>query len=460
MARLAGAWRTALAETGPAPRAPVALVMASHPEAIALLFALAAGPAPIILLPAELRGWQCEPPLPPGARIVLPPALADRAAEAGRLGAPVEVLPRPPAPPPRGASRPGRAPGLVVFTSGSTGRPRPVYRTWAQGVAAARLLARVARGRARAGVIGSLPLDRTFGLHHTVMLAAVTRRPLALLERFEPRQVLDLFASGAYRYWAGTPVMADVLARCRLPRSSPAPHPAPPFCVISGRVPAPVARAFRARFGISLRQVYGTSETGPVTLDAAPAARVRSEAAGRPLPGVRVRIGDDPRRPLPPGRPGRVWVAGHGCARGYGFPPAIEPLPGVDGWWASPDAGRLDRDGTLVLAGRLDDGLRTAAGHLILPAAVAEALEAHPGVAEAVVVPLGLPGQPVLAALLESTRPLDLDAVRGHLARSLPAWSRPRVLQQTLALPRLPGGKADRLACIARLARAAAADPG
>jgi long-chain acyl-CoA synthetase len=277
------------------------------------------------------------------------------------------------------------------------------------------------------------------------------RRPLALLERFEHNAVLDLFASGEYEYWAGTPVMADVLGRCPMSRPGPAPHPAPATCVISGRLSGAVCRAFSARFATPLRQVYGTTETGAVTMEAAPAARVRSETAGHPLPGVRIRIGDDPRAPVPAGEVGRVWISSAGCAQGYGFPPDLDPLTQVGEWWPSPDVGRLDGDGRLLLSGRLDDCVRTGAGHVVSPAVVAEVLESYPGILEAVVMSLGPPARPVLAALLECAVTVSTDALREHLARALPPWARPRLLQQTRSLPRLPSGKPDRLACAAAL---------
>jgi acyl-CoA synthetase (AMP-forming)/AMP-acid ligase II len=145
-----------------------------------------------------------------------------------------------------------------------------------------------------------------------------------------------------------------------------------------------------------------------------------------------------------------VWVSSPGCAEGYGFPPELQPLLSA-GWWPSPDVGQFDGEGYLTLAGRLDDCIRTSAGHVVNPAVVAEILEAYPGIAEALVFPLGPTVKPVLAALLESPQPLDIDDVQAHLARRLPPWSRPRVLDQARALPRLPSGKPDRMACIAML---------
>lgn len=451
---LALTWREEIAREVDRWPGVVAHAMANHPEAVALLFALSSLPAPVVLLPPDLRGWQSSPPVPAGTPLFLPPALHALAAEGERLGLRARRLGAPATPV---RARPAAfmtAPALVFFTSGSTGAPRPVSRTFTQLVTAGLSPMKAIGWPAQARVIVSLPLDRSFGMHQGLMAATVLGRPLALQRRFQPHALLALFASGEYHYWAGTPVMADVLSRCRLPEGAPLASPAPPFCIVGGRPSASVSETFRKRFGVPLRQLYGTTETAAITMDAAPAHLVRPETAGRPLPGVSLRIGDDPRMPLGPGAVGRVWVSTPGCTAGYGFPPVLEPPSLVDGWWPSPDVGEVDRGGTLALAGRLDDCVRTRAGHVVSPAAVASALESYPGVVETVVVPIGPSADPVLAVLLESAVTLDMQRVRDHLATRLPAWSQPRVIEQTRALPRLASGRADRRACIARLEHA------
>jgi acyl-coenzyme A synthetase/AMP-(fatty) acid ligase len=123
----------------------------------------------------------------------------------------------------------------------------------------------------------------------------------------------------------------------------------------------------------------------------------------------------------------------------------------VDGWWRSPDVGRLDGDGYLTLSGRADDCLRTGAGHLVNPADVAAALEGYPGVTDVAVVPIEAAAGSVLGVLVQNQEPLSLYDLRGHLMRRLPPWSQPRVLEAVPELPRLPSGRIDRRACIALL---------
>jgi acyl-CoA synthetase (AMP-forming)/AMP-acid ligase II len=379
---------------------------------------------------------------------LLPPALAGLAREAEPLGLEVTVLAEP-----RGAGSGKdaaflRCPGLVLFTSGSTELPKPVYRSMdhMKSVTAAYVQAGgFPRDR---GVIGALPLARGFGFTHCLMPATVLGVRLGLLERFDHSAVLDAFASGEYYYWPFAPVMADVLGRCAIT----APCSAPPFCATAGRLSRAVCENFQTRFGVPLRQLYGTTETGIVTVDAAPAHEVRSETAGQPLPGVEIRIGDHPEAPVAAGALGRIWLRSPlYMMDGYGFPPDLQPRKIVDGWWPTPDAGHLDERGALTIAGRLDDCIRTGAGYLVNAADVAAALETFPGVSDAAVVPLDTPAGPVLGALVESAQRLGTADLRSHLSRKLPPWALPRLVEVTTTLPRLSSGRTDRRACIAIL---------
>jgi acyl-CoA synthetase (AMP-forming)/AMP-acid ligase II len=139
---------------------------------------------------------------------------------------------------------------------------------------------------------------------------------------------------------------------------------------------------------------------------------------------------------------------------GYGFPPALAPLPLRDGWFRTSDLGRLDEAGALWLTGRADDTVRTAAGHLVNLAEVARVAREHPGVRDAAAVPLDDGAGVHLGLLVEADAGLSPAGLRRHLAAALPPWARPRVVEATASLPRLPVGKPDRDACAAVLRQA------
>jgi acyl-CoA synthetase (AMP-forming)/AMP-acid ligase II len=223
-----------------------------------------------------------------------------------------------------------------------------------------------------------------------------------------------------------------------------------------GPVPDAVFRTFAARFGVPARPAYGSTECGTITTDTAPAEACRPIAVGRALPGVGLRIGSDPRDPLPVGVPGQIWARTPWQMAGYGYPPDVRPGPAIEGWSATEDVGFLDDEGYLTLLGRMDECFKTVAGYLVSPLAIVEALLRHPAVRDAIAVPLSTGRGALIGALVEGDDRLDPDEVRRHAAEVLPPWSRPHVVVVSAELPRLPGGKVDRHASRRRLDAAGA----
>jgi fatty acid CoA ligase FadD36 len=425
----------------------VGAVIENSPDAIALLFAVSSLPTAVAVLPADPRAWRSDPPFPPGMPVVLSPASASLAPQARAAGLRDVPLAEPAAtgpPPPFFTGT-----GLVAYTSGSTGAPRPVFHRHAKLLAQTATLAAVFQLPRGARIAASLPLSAHFGLGHAVLLAAYLDGELGLLESFNHRSLLALFAAAPHDYWAGTPLMVDHLARAPL---ADAPPRVPPICFVSsGRLPGPVYRRFTERFGVRPRLSYGRTECGLITAEAQPAPEPEPEAIGAPSPGVEVRCGDDPERPLPAEATGLVWIRAPWHMEGYGYPPSLSPPPRADGWWPTQDLGSLGADGRLRLLGRTDECFKTHAGYLVDPAAVADALRAAAGVADVVVVPVAGPDGPVIGAVVAALAGVGEVSVHARAAEVLPTWLRPAVLAIVPELPRLVGGKPDRQACIAML---------
>ena len=275
---LAAGWFEELAAAVPPDAPVVATVIPSRPDGVALFFALSALPAALAVLTEDPKGWRSEPPLPRNAWIVLPPSLAHLRPEAIARGHPTAVLSaRPRRPVSRSDYRPFSFRGIVAFTTGSTGLPKPV--TWS-----CRALLESSRAQTLGlglqpgdGILGALPLTHTHGLRGILVAATVAGGHLALLERFDHRSVLSLFATGEYRHFPCTPFMADLLSRCPISGAVP---PAPELVrVSSGRTSERTFRGFLARFGVPPRSGYGATECGIITQEAGPSAEVRWDSA-------------------------------------------------------------------------------------------------------------------------------------------------------------------------------------
>jgi acyl-coenzyme A synthetase/AMP-(fatty) acid ligase len=204
---------------------------------------------------------------------------------------------------------------------------------------------------------------------------------------------------------------------------------------------------------VPLRQSYSSTETGIIAVDAAPAGAVSGDTVGRPLAGIEVRIGTHPSEPLPLGEIGRIWVRSPWLMNGYGFPPDVELPDAGGGWWPTQDRGMLQDDGQIALAGRIDDCIRTREGRLVNLAFVSKSLLSADGVRDVAVVPLPSFAGPSFGAVLECEASVTIPKLKDRLSDTLPHWAWPRAMAIVDALPRLPGGKTDRMTCSALLRR-------
>jgi acyl-CoA synthetase (AMP-forming)/AMP-acid ligase II len=112
-----------------------------------------------------------------------------------------------------------------------------------------------------------------------------------------------------------------------------------------------------------------------------PAVRARLGSVGKPLPTVEIEIRDEEGRPLPPGERGEIYVRGEQVSGEYRERSALD----ADGWFPTRDAGWLDDEGYLFLAGRADDVI-VRGGENISPGEIEDVLMAHPAIADAAAV--------------------------------------------------------------------------
>jgi long-chain acyl-CoA synthetase len=132
-------------------------------------------------------------------------------------------------------------------------------------------------------------------------------------------------------------------------------------------------RFFRA-FGVNLKQVYGSTETtGLVSLQ--PNAEANPTTAGKPCPGVEVRIADR----------GEVLVRGAGVFRGYlKNEEATREVIDGEGWFHTGDAGFIDPRGHLVIIDRAKDVGALSDGTAFAPQFIENKLKFSPFIREAV----------------------------------------------------------------------------
>ena len=111
------------------------------------------------------------------------------------------------------------------------------------------------------------------------------------------------------------------------------------------------------------------------------AVRARLASVGKPVPSIELEIRDEEGRPLPAGERGEIYVRGDQVSGEYRERSALD----ADGWFPTRDAGWLDDEGYLFLAGRADDVI-VRGGENISPGEIEDVLLTHPAIADAAAV--------------------------------------------------------------------------
>lgn len=161
---------------------------------------------------------------------------------------------------------------------------------------------------------------------------------------------------------------------------------------------APIAldllREAVATMSCNFVQCYGLTEATSSVIalppeDHDPHGSPRMRAAGRPLPGVEVRVVDGENIDVLDGEVGEILIRGAMVMKGYWkLPEATAETIDGEGWLHTGDAGLMDGDGYVYIHDRVKDMI-ISGGENIYPAEVESAVYGHPAVAEVAVI--GLP---------------------------------------------------------------------
>lgn len=272
------------------------------------------------------------------------------------------------------------------FSSGSTGRPKRLDRTHGQCVAEAESYLGLGLSR-EDRILAAVPLFHTWGMGSCIFGAAVSGARLVILEDPHPfllkrHRALELIESEGITVFPGVPfnyrLMADSPADADLSSLR--------LCFTAGMaMPRETFEAFGERFGVLVRQLYGSTETGMIAANLSDDPVGTFESVGAAVKGVELEIVDDDGDPLPAGEIGEVTVASAAATDGYGDLPELNALAFRDGRFYTGDLGRIDHHGMLYIVGRKKLLIETG-GFKVDPIEVEAVIDSHPAVSESVVV--------------------------------------------------------------------------
>ncbi|MCA1660753.1 MAG: AMP-binding protein [Novosphingobium sp.] len=339
---------------------------------------------------------------------------------------------------------------VIQYTSGATGHPRAVRLSHQNLTANARQLEAVDPWHGKRDVmIGILPLAGIFGNSAVLNRTVLDRGCIALLPRFEPRQILRTIARTRATTMPGIPTMFQALLDDpALKRTDLGSLRA---CISGG---ASLAEPLKARFeavsGANLVEGYGLAEASGVVSVKPLAEPGSTGGVGKPLPGTRWTLldPDDAARPVAPGAVGELAVAGPQVMLGYWNDPAGDAAAFAGEWLRTGDFATLDGAGVATIVDRREDVMQVA-GQRVFPSRIEAVLLTHPAVREAVVigVRVAFRGESPNAFVTLRGETLDTgESLRNWLNGRLPAAERVLAVEVRESLPRVAVGKLDRRA--------------
>ena len=341
---------------------------------------------------------------------------------------------------------------VILYTSGTTGQPKG---------AELRHRNMVSNALAGTDLFGAdvdvdkpdtylcvLPLFHSFGQTVIMNGGFAFGGTVVLLPRFEADAALKTMAKEGVTFFAGVPTMywgllgalddsgVDVKALAANLRVAAAGGSA---------LPVEVHKDFEQRFGVTILEGYGLSETSPVASFSPYGEKVRVGSIGVPIPGVEMKLispepGDwaDAESDI-----GEIAIKGPNIMKGYYARPDATDEAIQDGWFRSGDLGRKDDDGWYYIVDRSKDMI-IRGGYNVYPREIEEVLMTHPGVS--LVAVIGVPdeshGEEIKAVVIrDKETELTEDDLIAWSKEQMASYKYPRIVEFVDALPMTATGK-------------------
>jgi long-chain acyl-CoA synthetase len=294
-----------------------------------------------------------------------------------------------------------------------------------------------------------LPLFHSFGQSVIQNGGFAYGGTVVMLPRFDADAALKTMAKEGVTFFAGVPTMywgllgalddsgVDVKALAAQLRVAVAGGSA---------LPVEVHKDFEQRFGVTILEGYGLSETSPVASFSRIGKGVRAGSIGVPVPGVEMKLlepGTWDEVKDGPDAVGEIAIKGHNIMKGYYNRPDATDEAIQDGWFRSGDLGRRDEDGWYYIVDRSKDMI-IRGGYNVYPREIEEVLMTHPDVSLAAVI--GVPheshGEEIKAVVIRNK---DATITEDELVEwgkaQMAAYKYPRIVEFVDALPMTATGK-------------------
>ncbi|MBA0126523.1 long-chain fatty acid--CoA ligase [Haloechinothrix sp. YIM 98757] len=340
---------------------------------------------------------------------------------------------------------------VILYTSGTTGQPKGAelrHRNMRDNALASRELFGCDASRPDT-YLCVLPLFHSFGQTVIQNAGFAFGGTVVMLPRFEPGPAIDAMLKESVTVFAGVPTMYwGLLGALQQDTDMETLGRNLRMAIAGGAsLPAEIHREVEKRFGVSISEGYGLSETSPVASFAPYGEPPRPGSIGKPIPGVEMTL-IEPESwaeiEWSPDAIGEIAIKGHNVMKGYyKRPDATAEVIDANGWFRTGDLARRDEDGYYYIVDRSKD-LIIRGGFNVYPREVEEILMTHPDVSLAAVV--GVPhdthGEEVKAfVILQPGSSRTTDQLIAWAKEQMASYKYPRIVELVDSLPMTATGK-------------------
>lgn len=327
----------------------------------------------------------------------------------------------------------GDDPLAIIYTSGSTGPPKGVVHTHTSLIGHQRNLNAIRGLTETDRLFCNSPFCWIGGFGFGLLATLAAGATLICSNATDPAVTLDLLETEKPTVTNG--FVTGIAHLIRDPS-----YPGRNFTARRGNLYPIMAPSARPLDPELRHNMLGLTEAGSVLLidaDETDQSERRRGSFGRPAPGFETKVLDT----------GELCIRGPYVMQGY-YGCSREDCFDADGWFHTGDLVRVDSDGYFYFLGRAGSMIKTA-GANVTPGEVEKCLSALGFTAHVLGLPDTERGQ-IVAAVLVTDSPVDVDAIHRALRTKLSAYKIPRrfAVCPPAAVPTLSSGKLDMSALV------------
>lgn len=201
--------------------------------------------------------------------------------------------------------------------------------------------------------------------------------------------------------------------------------------------------------GPNFIELYGMTETSPVTVCNPRYGKKKASSIGMPLPDTEVKLVDPETGELAPlGEPGEMAIRGPQVMRGYYNQPEETANAVRDGWMFTGDVAKMDPDGYFYIVDRVKDMVNIS-GFKVFTRELDDVLAKHPDVEMGVTLGVPDPDRPgservVAAVVLKpgiEANDAEKEKIISYLRENVAPYKVPKVVEFMSELPMSGVGK-------------------